>query len=293
MQLYLVRVVSVIAIALVYMLFDLFNKRNVPNLFAYSTLAYGIVLTILFLNLNTILISTGIALIVLGVGYTVYRMGQLGGADVIEFAALSLIMPLQMSPLLTGSINQFGLPFMLSLLLNAGIIAIIIIPIYYLPKARARMKKPLYEYINRQNLARTAFLAVAYLAFISYAAIYIGIGYIGIIILLLILGASCSVMLFSVPLTHSMIEYVSYERFEEGDIVAFNLMDRKSIESIKGRVGNFDRLLTQKVIDKFKKKKIRDKLPVYKEAMPFAVPIFVAVLLSILVGNLLFFIFTV
>jgi prepilin signal peptidase PulO-like enzyme (type II secretory pathway) len=47
------------------------------------------------------------------------------------------------------------------------------------------------------------------------------------------------------------------------------------------------------VIDKFKKKKIRDKLPVYKEAMPFAVPIFVAVLLSILVGNLLFFIFTV
>ena len=97
-------------------------------------------------------------------------------------------------------------------------------------------------------------------------------------------------MLFTIPITYSMVEYVGVKRFDEGDIIALNLMDNKSINAIKKKIKSFDRLLTQSLIKKMKKAKIKEKFPVYKEAMPFALPIFVALIISILIGNLLFFV---
>jgi hypothetical protein len=291
MELYLVRILSVVCIALVYMLFDVLNKRNVPTLFAYATLVYGAVLTVLYLEIHMILVSTAIALVVLGIGYIIYRIGQLGAADVIEFAALSLIIPIQGIPLIARNVSQYGLPFILSLLLNAGIVALVLVPIYYLPKAKHKLKRPLASYINKGGLFRAILLAAAYLAFIAFAILVVGIGYGGIAVLLLMLVSSCIVMLFSVPITHSMVEYVPVSKFEEGDIIAFNLMDRKSISRLRARIKGFDRLLTGDLIKEMQKKRIKDSLPVYKEAMPFALPIFIAVLISIALGNLLFFIF--
>jgi hypothetical protein len=87
-----------------------------------------------------------------------------------------------------------------------------------------------------------------------------------------------------------MIKYVSAADFEEGDIIAFNLMDQGSIARIKSKVRGFDRLLTNDLIKELKRKRIKEKLPVYKEAMPFALPIFAGVIISIALGNLLFFI---
>jgi Flp pilus assembly protein protease CpaA len=293
MQLYLVRIASVVVLALMYMLFDVFNKRNVPSTFAYASLAYGALLTILYLNVATIMTSTAIALVVLGFGYLIYRIGQLGAADVIEFAALSLIMPMQLAPLLASNISQFSLPFMLSLLLNTGIIALILVPIYYIPKARHALRKPLASFVENLGILKAAVLVVAYIAFIAFAVRFTGMGYAGIALVLLLLVCSCAIMLFSVPITRSMIRYVPASDFEEGDIIAFNLMDRRSIERMRSKVKGFDRLLTSSLIDEFRRKRIREKMPVYKEAMPFALPIFAGVLISIAVGNLLFFIIAV
>lgn len=290
MQLYFLRIVSLVAVALAYMLFDVFNRRNVPSAFAYATLAYGFALTLLYLDAASIITSGAIALVVLGVGYIVYKIGQLGAADVIEFAALSLIMPIQAAPLLASNISQFGLPFMLSMLLNTGIVALILVPIYYIPKARRSLRRPLSSFVDSAGILKAAVLAVAYLAFIVFAVRFTGMGYIGIAVLSLLLVCSCAIMLFSVPITHSMIKYVPASGFEEGDIIAFNLMDRESIARIKSRVRGFDRLLTSSLIKELKRKRIKERLPVYKEAMPFALPIFLAVLISIALGNLLFFI---
>ncbi len=291
MQLYLIRIASLVAIALAYMLFDLFNKRNVPSIFAYATLAYGFVLTILYLDIHTILISSAIALVVLGVGYIIYKIGQLGAADVIEFAALSLIMPIQGVPLIAGAANQFGLPLMLSLLLNAGIAAVIIVPIYYLPKAKNKLKKPLGSFITRQGIFKAVLIAVAYAAFIAFAALVVHMSYIGIGIFLLLLASSCAIILFAVPITQSMVDYVTVAKFEEGDIIAFNLMGQKEIKSIRSKIGSFDRLITKGLIKRMREKGINDKLPVYKEAMPFALPIFIGLIISILLGNILLFVF--
>jgi hypothetical protein len=209
---------------------------------------------------------------------------------VIEFSALSLIMPIQMAPLLAANISQFGLPFMLSMLLNTGVVALILVPVYYIPKAGHSLRKPLGSFIDSAGILKAAVLAVAYLAFIVFAVRFAGMGYIGMAILFLLLVCSCAIMLLSVPITRSMIKYVSAADFEEGDIIAFNLMDQGSIARIKSKVRGFDRLLTNDLIKELKRKRIKEKLPVYKEAMPFALPIFAGVIISIALGNLLFFI---
>jgi hypothetical protein len=290
LQLYLVRIASLIVIALVYMLFDVLNKRNVPAVFAYATLIYGFALTLLYFNLTLILESSAISLVILGAGYIFYKIGQLGGADVIELAALSLILPILQFPVLVSGPLQLQLPFIISLAINTGIVALIIVPLYYLPKAKKKLKKPLFSYVERKNVFLGVMLAIVYVAFISFAVLVVGINYIGIIVLTLMLISSFLVMIFSIPITYSMVEYVGVNNFDEGDIVAVNLMDEKSLSALRKKVKGFDKLLTANVIKDMKKSKIKEKLPVYKEAMPFALPIFIAVILCLIVGNLLFFV---
>ena len=55
------------------------------------------------------------------------------------------------------------------------------------------------------------------------------------------------------------------------------------MEKIKG----FDHLVTLRIIKEMSNKKIKLKFPVYRKAMPLALPIFIAVLISILFGNLI------
>jgi Flp pilus assembly protein protease CpaA len=288
MQLYIIRIVSLVVIALVYMLFDIFNKRNVPSSFVYGTLAYGILLTVLYFNLHTIGLSLGIAAVITGIGYIIYRIGQLGLADVIEFAAISLILPIQKAPLLITSAMQLNTPFIFSLLVNTGIVVIIVVPIYYIPKAIKKAKKPISTYITKREILMSALLAGSYLIFILLLSIIARPSYVAIAILAIMMICSVVVALFAKPITNVMIEYVSVSKFEEGDIIAINLMDGKTLDSLKKRVKGFGRLVTPKLIKEMKLKKVNEKLPVYKKAMPFAVPIFIGIVLAILLGNILF-----
>ena len=288
MLLYLVRITSIVIIALAYMLFDLFNRRNVPTIFVYSTLAYGAVLTILYLNAKTIAISASISMVVLGLGYIVYRIGQLGAADVVEFAAISLMLPMQSSTLIATYAQQFSMPFILSVGINAGIVALALVPIYYIPKAMNRLKKPITSLVTKGNLVSATLLAIAYIVFIYFATFVITLNYIAIIILAVMLASSFLVMLFSIPITYSMTREVDARQMEDGDIIAINLMDEKKVMSISKKVKGFGRLVTPDMLRQLKGNGIKDRMPVYKEAMPFALPIFIAVILTLLLGNLIF-----
>ena len=87
-----------------------------------------------------------------------------------------------------------------------------------------------------------------------------------------------------------MVELVTIDKCDEGDIIAFNLMKKSEIDSIRKRVKIFDRLVTKELMAEMEAKRVKDKLPVYRNALPFAVPIFIGVALSILFGNIIFFI---
>lgn len=286
MQLLFVRIISIVVIALVYMLYDVFNDRNVPSIFGYLTLAYGFALTVLYLNLGTILISTGIALAVLGLGYLIYKAGQLGDADVIEFAALSLVLPLQQAPLLLSHLMQFNMPFIVSLVINTGVVALIILPLYYLPRAFAAAKGRLRQFITGKEIFLSVFAVVAYGAFILFLLFNFNLGIAGIVILSLVLVSSAFSMLFSKAMTYSMVKYIPAAKFQEKDMIAFNLMSGAQIKGIRKKIKDFDRLVTPRLIKELKKKRIKEKFPVYRKAMPYAVPMFIAVVFSVLLGNL-------
>ncbi len=291
MEVYLLRVYSLVAIALAYMLFDVFNKRNVPSYFVYATLAYGALLTVLYFNLYAIGFSALIAVVVLALGYIVYRAGQLGAADVIELAALSLILPLQKLPYLVG-IPQLNLPFAVSLIINSGIAALVIVPIYYIPKAFSRRGKRsrmnfVDSAITKKNMFKAVMVTVAYLALLLLVVFEFGADNLGSALILVLLLGSVGVILFEDPITSLMVERVSVDKFEPGDIIAINMMTKKEVLEIRRRFKGFGGLITDETIKRFKEKRFRKKLPVYKRAIPFAVPIFIGVWISLFLGNLI------
>ncbi len=281
------RIAILVAIALVYMLFDVFNRRNVPSMFAYGTLVVGALVTLFFsASLYAMGVSFGIAAIVCGVGYVVYRAGQLGAADVIEFAAISMILPIQQTPLL-ASYQQFGLPFALSMFIGTGVVALLLIPLYYLPRAQGMLGRKLRDMVSRRDIFKGTATLAAYFAFGLFLVYNIPLSTAGITLLLVMCIGSFATILFERPITDSMIEYIPVNKFEDGDIIALNLMKNSEISSIRARVHGFDRLITNKLIELMKKKKIKARFPVYRDAMPLALPIFIGVVLSLLFGNLM------
>jgi hypothetical protein len=291
MDFYIIGGASAVAIAFVYMMFDIFNRRNVPEIFAYATLAYSIAFMLWagWGNPQTLEVGGAIGLAIMSLGYLIYKAGQLGLADVFEFAALSMLLVGQPLPLLAG-IPQFGMPFAASLLINTGIIALVLVPIYYIPKALGLYKRRgmgIGQAIDRTAITR--FIAVA----ASYSVFGIALTYLfpaswyGILLLAaLILGSSLTT-LFERPITMSMTRTVGVSGLEEGDIIAFNLMSKASISASRARISSFERLVTKQLIAEMRAKKIRTKFPVYKNAIPLALPIFLAVVAALLFGNLI------
>ena len=290
MQLLMLRIASALVISFIYMLFDLFNKRNVPGSFAYFTLGFGFVMTLLYFDAGSIIVSSAIALVILGAGYVVYKVGQIGAADIIELAAISLMLPMQQVPILLSGVRQFGLPFVVSVTVAAGIVAMIIVPIYYLPRAKRMFKKPLIAFIDRKGAFKAILIVVPYLAFALFLAAESSINTIGIAILLAMMLSSSMLMLFERPITDSMVEFITINKCDEGDIIAFNLMEKREINAIRKKVKKFDRLLTSELIMQMKAKHVRNRLPVYRKALPFALPIFAGVVISFLLGDIIFFI---
>ena len=289
MELLYIRLASLIILSLVYMLFDVFNKRNIPSVFVYASVGYGFLLTLLYLNLVTILYSSAFALMVLGGGYLLYKAGQLGAADVAEFAALSLILPIQISPLLYH-IPQFNMPFLLSMLINTGIVAFVITALYYLPRAKLASRTPITRSIPRSNIVKALAIGVSYAAFLAVLVYFFGVYVPGVSLVILLLATSMLIILFEKPITSTMVSYVDYKKFETGDIIAMNLMSAKEIASARRKIRRFNRLVDDSLINEMRAKRVTTKFPVYKKAMPLALPIFISVCISLLFGDLLLFI---
>ncbi|MCL4371851.1 nucleoporin Nup120/160 [Candidatus Marsarchaeota archaeon] len=268
------------------MLFDIFNSRNVPNIFAYAALLYGLALTVLYLNASEIAISAVIAAIVLGLGYAVYRAGQLGAADVIEFATISLILPFQKTGLIY-SFPQGYLPSVISLAINSGIAALIIVPLYYIPKSGKRFKHAKAVQPHFADYFKTILILVVYLFFLLFLIAVVHSSAFGIALLIVIAIGSGMVLLYEKRIMAYMVQYVNYRMMEPGDMIAVQMIDETKLKSLKRRIKGFGRLVTPELLKELAKK-YSGKLPVYKKGIPFAVPIFVGALALVLYGNVLF-----
>ncbi|MGC8571759.1 MAG: hypothetical protein ACP5RI_01310 [Candidatus Micrarchaeia archaeon] len=281
----IIRILLVLIIAFIYMIFDIFNKRNVPALFAYSTLVIGAIMTLIYLNIQTILLSFATCAVIMFLGYIIYKAGQIGWADIIEFATISMILFTFNTPLLTNNL-QFGFPFIISLFISTGIIAIVFVPLYYLPKA---YKNNIKIYVTKQSLFNSMLITISYLIFLALLIYIFELNAYAIAIFIIIITAAAILIAFEKPIAESMISYLSVNELEDGDMIASSLIDKNELKKLKKSI-NFTNLITKDMIKKMKEKKIKDKFPVYRSAIPFALPIFVGAIISILFGNLLFFI---
>lgn len=281
------RLISIIVMAFVYMIFDVFNKRNVPSLFAYATLAYGVILTLLYFNFTKIFISSLIAAAILALGYVIYRYGQLGAADVIELAALSLILPIQNIPLFNHVVT-IGFPFVISIIINSGIAAMIIVPLYYIPLARSKFKGKLLKKIRKEDGYKGIIIMITYSIFALFL-ISKGVGVIGISTIIIILVGAAVILLFQRPITLSMIDEITFKHMEEEDIIALNLIDKKEMKTIKREIPEFGGLVTKRLLSELKRKFPNKRFPIYKRAVPFALAIFVGSVVAITIGNLILY----
>ena len=275
-----ISLILLLAITIIYAVFDVFNNRNVPNWFAYSSVVIGLAVTFLF-DSGVLAFSLALALFVGAAGYLIYRMGFWGAGDFFELVAVSLLLPLQQSPLLL-SVNQLGLPFILSVFIATGFSAIWVVPIYYLLFDRHEEVK---SKVGTRRIVLGATMIVTYAAlFIVICQIY-GFSLLRLAILVAIAVPSSVALIFEERITASMMRLIPVRELEEGDMIALNMMSGKEASRLSKKYRSFGRLATKSFIKEARGAK--EKLPVYRNAAPLALFILIGVVVSLLFGNLI------
>ena len=284
MFLELLRMGILLTVVVLYALFDLFNKREVPDAFVYAALAIGLLITFTYPK-TTAEISLLMAVAVAAIGYVIYRAGFWGAGDFFELTTISLILPIQPRPLLV-SVDQLGMPFVVSFFISTGLAAIWIVPIYYLLVNREKTSKrtktqPIYKILG-------VLLITIYLMLLLFVYLLFGISWLRLLIIAAIGIPSAIILAYEEEITDKMTRLVPAKELTEGDIIAVNLMQGSEIRYFASKYKNFGRLVTKEMAKELSH--VDRKLPVYRHAAPFAVFVLIGVVVSLLFGNIILFI---
>ena len=271
-----------LAISVIYAVFDVFNNRNIPNLFVYVCLAAGLIITLTYpypIAINSILI----AFVILSLGYILYRSGILGAGDVMEFATISLILPLQGSVIL--HVPQLGLPFILSVFVGTGYAASIGIPIYYVLISGKKAAGLKARAVQAHRKATGVALFAAYLVFAAIIYTYSSLTLLGAVLILLIAVSSSSMIIMEDKIYAGMVSLISTSQLQEEDMIATNMLSNSERAYFEKKYPKFGRLATRSLIKSMRYEK--KKIPVYKNAAPLSLFILIGVIVSLLLGNLI------
>jgi hypothetical protein len=275
-----VSLLALAAVTIIYAAFDVFNDRNVPDVFAYTSVVLGLAVTVAF-NFSTLAFSLALALLVGALGYLVYKTGFWGAGDMFELVAVSLLIPIQPTPLLV-SVSQAGLPFVLSVFIATGFAAVWAVPIYYLLIDRHEEVK---SRVSGRRIVLGAVLFAMYATL--FLAIYLLYGFssLNLAVLAAIAVPSIITMIFEEKITASMIRVIPAREIVDGDMLALNMMSAKESARLSKKYKGFGRLVTKKLIGEIGGTK--EKLPVYRNAAPLALFILIGVVISLLFGNII------
>lgn len=222
--------------------YDLFRKRVIPDWLSYSFLAVALGYALLAGELT--LAKAGSAAAILIIGYLIYRMGYVGGADVLFLASLMLLLPLYVG----------AVPSMVLLLLASTVIMAVYLEANFLLG-------------GLKSRPRTEDIATAVIWIIGYAAVaymLAGMGFQMFAVAALLIGLVSAVFaLIKRDLTKSMVTWVAPKDIIEEDILAVEEMDRNVVEKL-----GLERLLTRNHIEKIRKAGLK-KVPVYGKLPPY------------------------
>ncbi len=278
--------VILVAVTLAYAMFDIFNNRNVPNAFAYATVLLGVAFTVLFTG-QEMWASLAIAAIITAIGYVTYKIGFLGAGDVFEFLFISLMLPIQPTPLFIP-LPQLGFPFILSVFITTGYAAMLITPMYYALKGMRKLGNKAPNMKSTHPLTMLAML-VSYALLMVFIVTIAPFKEFGILLILFAAIPSVIVLLYEGYIYEGMTLRVRPRELEEGDIIATNMMSRAEVEKFKRKYRGFGRLAGKSLIARMRKERAR--IPVYKNAIPLAIFTLIAVLVSLAIGNIILLVF--
>ncbi|MGC9149589.1 MAG: prepilin peptidase [Candidatus Micrarchaeia archaeon] len=252
----------------IFALYDVFNKRTIPDKVAYSFFAISLILTF-FNELQTIEISLLVASLILAFGYLLYKQALLGLGDVLELASISLILPI-FQPLIPSNFERFvKLPFFVTLFLNSGIFAVVLVALWIPFKIKKKQEKK-----GRAKLLSILIFLLYLLVALLLKDLLSEFG----IFLVNLLGISASLLIFyKEDFKENCLKVISIKELGIGDI----------IQPIP-ELGN-ERLVTKELIEKLKKKRIK-KVKVYYNLPPFSLFILLGLISGIVFGNILFWI---
>jgi Flp pilus assembly protein protease CpaA len=277
------RVGILLIIATLYAVFDVFNKRNVPNAFVYVTTLIAVIVTLTY-DVSTIEMSALFAIAIGALGYVVYRTGFLGAGDVFEFAAISMIFPFQPNPILINSI-QSTIPFIVSVFIVTGYVSALLIVVYYLLISKKTQLEKNFR-LGSQKVVMAGVLLAAYAALGVLLKMTIGVTPYAAVLLLIIAIPSAIVVMYEKLINMRMVSLEYIKTLEEGDMIAVNLMDKKDVQYFKKQSKSFGRLVTRKLISDTRN--VRKKVPVYRNSAPLALFVLIGIVVALLFGNVIF-----
>ena len=266
--------------------YDIFRKKNVPEVFLYSFLGFSIAMN-LFAP-TAFLETLPIAVLLLALLYVFYKVGYIGGADVIILAAIYAGLPILNEPLfLKPSLLLLPLaaprfPSIFSILSIAAFIFFVAIIIKYIPFIAKRIITKKLRF-SLSNIVQCIIIILIYsttLYLLTSSPLFIFLSPIYLIFISLVMVFVCFFILFKDVITESMIKWKT--NVEEEDVIALEKIDEKTIKKLR-----LQRLVTKEQLDRMKQLKGR-KWPVLD--LPAFLPyILIALLIYILIGDPLFY----
>ncbi|MDO8340299.1 MAG: hypothetical protein Q7T16_06610 [Candidatus Burarchaeum sp.] len=274
--------------------YDLTHNRNVPDWLSFGMLGLGV------LAVAAGLAATGFtdwqevagaivmpAAVVLGPGYLLYRAGQIGGADVVIFAAIALLMPAAPGGILEGAgaagvqaAQIVQIPFVFVLFLVSGILfGIATFARYLVPCMRAAAEGKVK--LGREQKLYLALLAVTGAVFVRFAGAEELPAPVVLVFLIAIMFSAFFYIFKAYIAQRFLIRIVGVKEIDEEDVLAVEEME----PGIVAKYG-LKRLLTRSEIARLAKIPIK-KFPVYKNMPAFLPYVLAALALSILFGDFL------
>jgi len=262
--------------------YDMFKKKWVPDSLLWCFLGASLLLNVVFFDSAIFAQALLIAIIIAALTYALYRMGQLGGADVFVMTSIALAIPYLPKPLLAAS-QAIPYPFFLSMLAPTGIAFIVHMLFRFIPYISRQLSRGKVK-LTMQKMAGPALIIVSLIVFgasvssmpVSLPASYFAIiGFLG--------AALIFFSLFMPEIKASMVEKIPTSRLQCEDVLALEQM------VLLAKKLNLSPVISEKTIATLRRAKIKS-VPVYT-GMPFFLPyLLVGLVFAILFGDLLYYI---
>ncbi|MDD5336983.1 MAG: hypothetical protein PHS02_00700 [Candidatus ainarchaeum sp.] len=247
--------------------YDVRSNRTVPDKVLYAFLAVSLLANLVYFQQDVFIYGIATAAFIFAAGYLSYRLGYVGEADVYVLSSLALLLPVFPS----GAKALFNFPPAFSIIITSCLLFALYFFCHILLNIALKGKKGRLEYL----LLVPVYVLLMY--FIISTGIF-GIGYVMMVSILLL--SSMLFLVYKQPLMESLARKTKLSEIEEGDLAAPELMP----ETV--RKYGVKRLLDAGEIRRLGKLKVKE-IYVYKELPPFLPFVLLALLITILVGDLL------